>query len=215
MRTKTLLLSAAALVAGALASQAQSNVYSANVVGYVSAPIGTNYTLLATPLDSGTNDLNTLLGSLPNKSLAQIWDGVSTFNSASKGGSPSVWTPNILIPPGTGFFVKLNTGATTNVFVGSVAVVNGASTTNSLPTGIFQLVGNTIPYSGSLNDTNLGLQVLPNKSIIQVWNGSSYISASKGGSPSVWSPDQTIIPAEGFFIQAHSATNWVQTLNLQ
>src|SRR5262249_17654422 len=35
MRTKTLLLSAAAVVAGLISAQAQSNVFSANIVGYV------------------------------------------------------------------------------------------------------------------------------------------------------------------------------------
>ena len=75
MRTKTLLLSAAALVAGALGSQAQSNVYSANVVGYVSVPLpASTFVLAATPLDAGTNDLNTLLAALPNKSSAQVWN---------------------------------------------------------------------------------------------------------------------------------------------
>src|SRR5215475_1208779 len=53
MRTKTLLLSAVALAAGVLASQAQSNVYSANVVGYVNLPVPVSTLVLAaTPLDN-------------------------------------------------------------------------------------------------------------------------------------------------------------------
>ena len=59
MRTKTLLLSAAALVAGALASQAQSNVYSANVVGYANVVIQGNgqFTLVANPFDDGKGNV--------------------------------------------------------------------------------------------------------------------------------------------------------------
>src|SRR6185312_1695742 len=62
MRTKTLLLASAALVAGVVASQAQSNVFSANIVGYVSVTNAANqYVVLANPLDNGTNDITGLL----------------------------------------------------------------------------------------------------------------------------------------------------------
>jgi hypothetical protein len=59
MRTKTLLLSAAAMAAGLVSSVAQSNVYSVNVVGYVNQvlPAGT-LVAVANPLDNGTNTLD-------------------------------------------------------------------------------------------------------------------------------------------------------------
>jgi len=207
MKTKTLLLAAAALAATVISSQAQ--VYS-GIVGYVSGNITNSYLLLSNPLDAGTNDLNTLLGTLPNKSLVQVWNGAA-FVSSSKGGSPSVWTPDLTVAPGTGFFVKLNSGGTNVTFVGSIDTAVGGSVTNSLPSN-YVLVGSPLPYGTDLNDTNLGLNVLPNKSIIQVWNGSAYVSSSKGGSPSVWTPDQTVPAGTGFFVQSKTATNWVQSL---
>lgn len=216
MRTKTLLLSAAALVAGVFASQAQSNVYSANVVGYVNSTVTSSYNLVATPLDNnGSNDLNSLLGSLPNKSTVQTWNGTG-FTIANKSGSPSVWSPDTVVPPGTGFFIKLGSGSITNPFVGQVLVNNGGSVTNNLPAS-YTLVGSPIPYADDLNDTNnyLGLLNMPNKSTIQVWNGTGYTIINKSGSPSTWSPDQTIQPGQGFFIKVSSPSSWVQSLNLQ
>ena len=62
MRTKTLLLSAAVLAAGLVASQAQ-NVYSANVVGYVTFTSKTNapaFEVINNPLTGTTNTLKGL-----------------------------------------------------------------------------------------------------------------------------------------------------------
>jgi hypothetical protein len=224
MRTKTLLLSAAALVAGALASQAQSNVYSANVVGYVNANANNTFALLATPLDNaanstvGSNDLNTLLGSLPNKAAVQVWNpGSSTFSVSTKGATG--FNPNFVLPPGSGYFVKLASGTATNTYVGQVIVQNTQSVTNPLVANQFALVGSPIPYADDLNDTNnflgLGGAAIPNKSSIQVWNqGSQTFSVSTKGSTG-WNNDFTINPGQGFFLKSPSAANWVQTLNLQ
>ncbi len=57
---KTLLIAAAALVAGVVSSEAQ--VYSANIVGYVNVtcPAGAQV-LVSNPLDDGTNQANDLL----------------------------------------------------------------------------------------------------------------------------------------------------------
>jgi hypothetical protein len=64
MKTKTLLIAAAALVAGIVSSEAQ--VYSANIVGYVNVSGNANqFALIANPLDNGTNTGNDELSSLP------------------------------------------------------------------------------------------------------------------------------------------------------
>jgi hypothetical protein len=210
MRTKTLLIAAAALVAGVISSEAQP-VYSANIVGYVNVvlPAG-QFALVSNPLDDGTNTTTSLGANLPNKSVIEVWNG-SGFTVANKAGG--VWTPDLSIPVGTGFFVNAKT-AVTNPFVGNVAVQVGASTTNSIPGGVFALVGGAIPFAGDLNDTNVAVgPVLPNKSIIEVWNGSGFTVANKAGG--VWTPDLTLLPGQGFFILAKSATNWVQTLPAQ
>lgn len=229
MRTKTLLIAAAALAAGVFASQAQSNVYSANVVGYVTATIAPagQYTLLANPLDSGTNNLIGLLdqaGTLPNKTQVLIWDPVAQgFITATKGSG--TWNTNLPIPPGTGFFVKsanAQAAPITNTFVGNVIVSPAGGTNNVNLVTAYQLVGSGVPFNGTLNDyltsptntVNLG-GVLPNKSQVAIWDVPSqgYITATKGSG--TWGTNLNLNPGEGFFINSKAATNWVETLSIQ
>jgi hypothetical protein len=210
MRTKTLLIAAAALAAATISSQAQT-VFSANVVGYVNVimPAG-QLVLVSNPLDDGTNTTTSLGQNLANKSQIQIWNG-SGFTATSKAGG--VWTPDLSIPVGTGFFVNSKT-AITNTFVGTVIPGVGGSTTNALPLNTLVLVGSTIPYAGDLNDTNLNLgPTLANKSQIQIWNGSGFTATSKAGG--VWTPNLSLSVAQGFFVSSKTATNWVQTLPAQ
>jgi hypothetical protein len=236
MRTKTLLLSAAALVAGALSSQAQSNVYSANVVGYATVvyPGNGKFALVANPFDNGSgNSLTNVVdaaNTLPKQSQVLTWNGTS-FNIVAKGGSPATWGSSPSIPPGIGFFVRNgNPGGgapdVTNVFVGSIVVANGASVTNQLPVG-FSLNGTPIPYAGNIaiagqagGDTNMDFgSPLGKQSQILTWNlaGQNYNITAKGGSPPLWGGTVTIQPTDGFFVkQANGpATNMFETLNLQ
>jgi hypothetical protein len=227
MRTKTLLLSAAAIAAGVVSSQAQSNVYSANIVGYVTtvfAPAG-GYTLVANPLDSGSNTVVGLLDAvLPNKSQVLTWDPVAQgFNTSSKG--QGTWSSNAALPPGAGFFVKTpasQVAPITNTFVGNIIVApNGGTNSASIPAAYY-LAGSAVPFNGTINDyltgstntLNLG-GVLPNKSQILVWDSSSqgYNTVSKG--QGTWSSNVPINPGQGFFIKSSAATNWVETLNVQ
>jgi len=211
MRTKTLLLSAAAIVAGIVSSQAQSNVYSANIVGYVSVTNTANvFVLLANPLDNGTNNLTSLFPTAPNNSQIQVWNGAG-FQLATKQLTGN-WSTNLVIPPGRGFFAKFPVTGT-NTFVGSVAVPVGGSVTNALAAGLFTLVGSPIPYSDNLTGTNLNLQ-LANNSQIQVWNGSGFQLATKNLTGN-WNTNLNIVPGEGFFLKSSTATNWVQSLILQ
>jgi hypothetical protein len=85
MRTKTLLLSAAALAAGVLSSLAQSsNVYSLNVVGYYNVPVTANgYAFLANQLTNAANNVNTALTNGPRSDVNGIvntvlfkWNGI-------------------------------------------------------------------------------------------------------------------------------------------
>lgn len=213
MRTKTLLLSAAALVAGFISAQAQSNVYSANIVGYVTVTnAASQFALMANPLDSGSNTLSSLFASAPNGTLVEIWNG-SGFQSSTKGFG-GVWTTNLTLSPGQGFFLKSSSNGT-NTFVGSVVVPNGGSVTNNLNGGLFYLVGSPIPYSDSLSGTNLNLTTaVGNGTLVEVWNGTSYQSSTKGFG-GVWTTNLVIQPGQGFFVKPSAAASWVQTLNVQ
>ena len=107
------------------------------------------------------------------------------------------------IPVGTGFFVDAKT-ATNITFVGNVVVPSqGVGTNvNVFGAGSFELVGSQIPYSGDLNQTsgtNLTLgAVLPNKSQVEVWNGSGFTTSTKSGG--TWTPNATINVAQGVFV---------------
>jgi hypothetical protein len=210
MKSKTLLIAAAALVAATISSEAQ--VYSANIVGYVNVtlPAG-QFALVSNPLDDGTNTANDLLGTLPNKSQVQLWNGTA-FTSYTKGASG--FSPNPSIPVGTGFFVK-SLSLYTNTFVGNVVPAPGGNqSTNNLPAAAFVLVGSTLPVSGTFNDVGTNtlnlIATLPNKSQVQIYNGSGFTSYTKGAAG--FSPNPPLSVAQGFFIKSSSATNWIQTL---
>jgi hypothetical protein len=215
MRTKTLLFAAGALAAGIVSSEAQ-NVYSQNIVGYVNVVIPANqFTLLANPLDDGTNTVTSLGGALPNKTLVETWNGTG-FSGSSKAGG--VWGSNLSIPPGTGFFVQTpaSAGTITDTFVGNVissTFTTGSSNTVNVPTG-FSLLGSPVPFSGTITDAgpntiNLGA-ALPNKSLVETWNGTGFSGSSKAGG--TWSVPLTISAGHGFFVQPASAATWTQTL---
>jgi len=208
MRTKILLASAAALAAGLVASNAQ--VYSANIVGYVNVTSagGSAYSLLANPLDNGTNTLSSLV-TAPTGSHALVWNGTG-FTPSTK--TPTSWSPNQVIPPGAGFFLQ-PTGANpvTNTFVGNVICPPGGSVTNALAGGsAYTLVGSPVPFSDNLGGSNMNLGI-PTGSHVLTWNGSGYTPSTK--TPTSYSPNQSITPGEGFFVQPTGPTyNWVQSL---
>ncbi len=215
MRTKILLAAAAAMAAGIVASNAQ--VYSANVVGYYTTTLtgAGGFTLVGNQLvNSTSNDVATLLATMPNKTSVETWNGTS-FNSASK--SAGGWSPSDpQIAVGQGFFVVSPTasGTLSNTFVGSVLVGPGQSVTNVYAAASFNLVCSPIPYSGLASDTsNINLGSLPNKSSIQIWGGSSFSSSSK--SAGGWSPTTpSIAVGQGFFLVAPTggSATWTQTL---
>jgi len=217
MRTKILLASAAALVMGLASSNAQ--VYSANVVGYYNSTLAGagGFTLIGNQLvNNTTNDVATLMASMPNKTFVQTWNG-SSFDSTEKLGG--VWTPtDPAIAVGQGFFVQtpVASGPQTNTFVGAVGVNIGSSITNTYATGTFNLVCSPLPYSGTIADTsNINLGTLPNKTFIQVWNQgtSAFDSSEKLGG--VWTPTVfNISVGQGFFIQAPTTgpATWTQSL---
>ena len=197
-----MLSAAAALAVTAVTAQAQ--VYSVNTVGYVNQTLPAD-TLVAisNPLDNGTNDLNSVLASVPAKSTAQFWTG-SGFSLATKG---ATWSPNESIPPGKGFFVN-SKSTITNTYVGEVAANAGESVTNALPADALALVGSPLPYAGDLNTVEIGLLGVPAKSTAQFWNGAGYDLSTKG---TTWSPALPINVADGFFVNSKAAYDWVQT----
>lgn len=212
MRTKILLIAAAALAAGVVASNAQ--VYSANVVGYanvVLSPNG-NQNLIANPFDDGNgNQSSNLLSTLPNKSQVLTWNGSGYNPAITKSGG--VWPSSVTLLPGTGFFVKCaGTVPITNTFVGNVIVNSGGSVTNVVAVG-FNLVGSPIPYAGdATTDPNINLGAnLANKSQLLSWNtGLQTYDPADTKAGGAWGSAFNIGVGQGFFIKTGFQSNWVQ-----
>ena len=214
MRTKTLLLAVAALAAGVISSEAQ-NVYSQNIVGYVNiVSTGGVFNLIENPLDDGTNTVVDLFPSPPVGTIVETWSG-SSFTQAKY--KASGWTTNLLLYPGTGFFLDYaGVAVETNTFVGNVVVQQpdgqGLGTNNTaVPTG-FVLHGSVFPVADTLTGTNVNLgpslQVVG--SIVETWNGASYVQSKYKASG--WTTNLNFRVGQAFFIDAVTATNWQQVL---
>ena len=208
---KTLLIAAAALVAGVVSSQAQ--VYSANIVGYVNyrCPAST-LTLLSNPLDDGTNTANDLAGSHCPTSRLQIWNGTG-FTLIQK---PAGFAGNPSTARRDWFLCEVGSANYTNTFVGNVVPAPGGNTaTNALPAGSLALVGSILPVSGNFNDVgtnafNLNRHDCPTSRTVQIWNGIWFYPIHQDlvgfrGQSGLYSGPR-------FLYQGVSAANWVQTL---
>jgi hypothetical protein len=198
MRTKTLLLSAAALLAAGFVSSQAQPVYSQNIVGYASVPTpnGGTFYLVTVPFTIGvSNGANEIFAStLPSGSSVLVWNGLSytTYVYDTSAPNPSfpsvVWyqgddfTPAVIptLPVGKGFFLNPASGGLTNTFAGTVAVNVGTSNQMSMPNGgTFYLVASVVPYAGAVTNGNSStggpnLNNLPTGSSVLVWNGLSY-----------------------------------------
>jgi len=145
MRTKTTVLTAAVLAAGALSSMAQNNVYSLNVVGYINLTIPTGYSLLANQLvASPDNKIGTVLGTnfetgmqvLKWNPATQGFGQPDSFYDAADTQTVGEWLDNNFNPstttisPGEAFFLLNPHGATNVTLVGQVT-----QGTNALPIG--------------------------------------------------------------------------------
>jgi hypothetical protein len=215
MRTKTLLLAIAALATGIISSEAQ-NVYSANVVGYVNVvtPVGGQFSLQANPLDNGTNTITSLFPTAPNQTQIETWTG-SGFTLAKK--IAGNWTTNLLLYPGTGFFIEYPaaSGTVTNTFVGNVAVQSpdgqGLGTNTTALPASFVLVGSTFPLADTLTGTNINLgPSMVNQSQVEVWTGTGYtLSKLIAGN---WTTNLALSVGEGYFVSSKNATNWTEVL---
>src|SRR5216684_3322146 len=141
MRTKTTLLGAAILAAGALSSMAQSNVYSLNVVGYINRtfPASLQYALVANQLDTGNNVYSNVLQSLPVNSKVLKWTG-SGYSTATRVAFGNGWLPSSnavnTLNPGEAAFIQSPSGSVgfTNTFVGNVPNLVNTGGTNPVYT---------------------------------------------------------------------------------
>jgi hypothetical protein len=180
MRTKILLTAAAAMVAGIVSSNAQ--VYSANIVGYVNYVSKTNtpgYELICNPLDNGSNTIKNIFPTAPGGSAILVWTG-SGYNTATYstllGGhwkTNGVTADNMLLNPGSGFFIQIASGVYSNTFVGNVPVQTGVVSNMTFASG-YQMLGSLVPYGDYVTNTStVNITNVAGGTAILEWNVAS------------------------------------------
>jgi hypothetical protein len=200
MRTKTLFLAAAALVAGIATSSAQ--VFSVNAVGYVNVDAPAGFSMIANPLNNGGNTLDEVLPSVP------IGTSIFKFNSTAGSYDSSVnfgtWSPSMTLNPGEGAFISLG-AATTLTFVGEVPQ---GDLSNPVPAG-FSIRSSQVPQSGNL-DTDLGFPAAIGDTIY-FFRGGTYVSSVYFGT---FSPAAVPAVGEAFFVQKVAAADWNRSFSV-
>jgi len=244
MRTKTTILTAAVIAAGALSSMAQNNVYSLNVVGYINVPLPTGYNLIANQLVGSDQTIPTVLGTnYVNGCTVFKWNpSAQGFAAADSyydlihtgGAAPAGWYDQNLNPssttlnPGEAFFFY-NPGVSNNVtLVGqvtqgtnSVSAVAGYSFLSIIP-----------PLSVDLSTNGPLVLLQSNGNIYFTFNNAagnygaavSYYDLihTGGAAPAGWY-DASLNPAvlqpavgQGFvFFNSSTTTPWVNTFSVQ
>ncbi len=230
MRTKALLLTAAAVAAGIATVSAQ--VYSANVVGYVNANVPNNqFVMIENPLNLAAGNVisNVLSGTYPDGMQVYRFAG-GAFLNPEQYYAGFGWFPGTnVLNPGEGFFLISPSGATTVTFVGEVLQ---GSQSNVLPAG-YSIRGSQVPQSiplgaaGITDSTNtMAFPAIDGDTIfrwytntysgsIQYYGGYGWFdnNISGGGSTNGFSPNV----GEAFFVQNGTTTNrtWVRSFTVQ
>jgi len=231
MRTKTLLIAASALAAAVnYSSQAQSTVYSQNVVGYVNITVAAGKQVLAAnQLDlsggnfsNGSNSINNCFinGPVSGKTYAYIFTGAGfktlTYdNSSAAPGSygPGWYGDNGNAPstdqlnPGNGCW--LVNGAASSLTVTTVGNVLQGTNQLTVQTGQ-QIYSVPDPFQNlPLDNTNVNFPGVSGKSFIYAWTGSGFStltydnsSAAPGSYGPGWYGPNGNVPADNY------PTNW-------
>jgi hypothetical protein len=224
MRTKTLLLAAAAVAAGIATSQAQ--VFSVNAVGYVNktVPAG-GFALLANPLIAPTNTVQALVAPLPDSASGLtvfVWQpgtgGAAGQFQAASWDSAFGWSgaaATATINPGQGFFIKApaGTNAINLTFIGDVPT----GTLNTTLQAGLQIVSSQVPQAGKLQ-TDLGYNPDGGDTVYQ-WDTTKQGYVVSSWDPTfLWSPaEPTLDVGDAIFLQkAATAKNltWTRTFNV-
>ena len=208
MRTKTLLLTAAIGAVGIASSMAQA-VYSVNYVGYVNKTLASGYTLIANPLNNGNNQLQTILPTVPDGTVAFKFTA-GAFESATYFGGGWVIGGDLVLNPGEGFFVQ-NPGAPVTVtFVGEG--MEGPGLANAIPTGL-SIRASKIPQAGSL--TQLEFPAAGDGDVIFKWLPATQGYDSFTSFGGTWFPSEPSFDvAEGFWVSATAPINWVRNFEV-
>jgi len=206
MRTKTLLLTAALIAAGAASSMAQ--VYSVNAVGYVNLTIPKGFSMSANQFVAPSYKISDLIPSPTPGTILYKFANVGGYTLDTFDEFDLVWTdPNLTLPLGGGFFIF--TSAPFNVtFVGEVP--QGTLTT-ATPKG-YSIVSSQVPQAGGVD--TLGYNGEPGDIIYRFSNTSGYTLYTFDEFDLVWTPSiPSVNVGEAFFLFKGVANNTVWTRN--
>ena len=212
MRTKTLLLTAALSAVAITGAFAQStNVYSANIVGYVNYVNPPGYRMIANPLNSTNNDVSNIFANPPaGLTIFKRNAGGTGYDSATFDPDIPGWSGPLTISPGEGAFLfNPDGGNYTNTFVGEVVL----NSTNGVPAG-YSIRSSVVPQSGGIQ-TVLGYPVGNGDTIFR-FNGSGYNSSTFDPDVPGWTDGEpTPNVGESFWIFNNGATkNWVRNFSV-
>ncbi len=205
MRTKTLLAAAAIIAAGVASSQAQSNVYSLNIVGYVNKPVSVGYNLIANPLNNANNSVTNIIQAPDFTDVLKWNSGTVDFDISTY--FFGAWTAEYNLVPGEAFFVNAGT-AFTNTFVGEVLT---GSQTNAFIAGL-SFKSAKIPIGGNADTLGLTAALTDFDNVSVFDNGiNDYIIGTYFFG--AWDVPVPQIPvASGVLINSSVGGNWIQTL---
>jgi hypothetical protein len=220
MRTKTLLVAAAALAAAVTSSQAQT-VYSQNIVGYVNETLsgaGSGFSMVSAPIGA-TNAADVLMPCLQGGDSILTWTGTGYLTYQYVGNGPTTpggtgpgnWSNNDplnpsgppTLSPGEGFFYQNQQGVNeTNTWTGTCILSNNVVLTGS-GSG-FTLSGSSAPVAGPADGTNtIQLPVQGGDSVL-TWTGNGYLTyqyvgngfnTPGGTGPGNWSNNDPLNPS--------------------
>jgi hypothetical protein len=202
MKTKSLILTAILSLAGAAGVMAQSNVYSQNIVGYVSQAYKTGYQLGTVPFNgSPNNQVANLFANTPSGLTIFKFKRATGGYTLNGFDSDVGWDdPTMVLNPGDGFWVY-SPVAYTNTYVGEVAL----NSTNAIKTG-YSIIGSAVPKTGLIS-TDLGFPAVEGDTVFQQKPAGGYnvFSFSDG----VWDTEPTIKVNEGFWIYSFTThSDW-------
>jgi hypothetical protein len=181
MRTKTLLIAAAALAVGIATSMAQT--YSQNVVGYYNLNLLTGYNMVSVQFAVGvSNGASEIFPNIPDGTALLTWDPIGVqyvYNYYDTGGGSSApaasWymadyntlTNQPVLKTGQACFLLLPSPVT-NTVVGAVLNTN----TDNLIAG-YNMVASSLPLGGATTNNLFNMASLPDGTALLTWNQSA------------------------------------------
>jgi len=216
MRTKSLLFTAALSAIGF--SGAVGQVYSQNVVGYISIVAPKGLSIIANQLDNKTgNILKDVIPALPNGSFVHFYKNggyvsIDYFDGYGVGGDVEK------LEPGSAAFLAIPNDATDAgrkiTFVGEV--LQGAASNGSIPNGL-SFISSKVPLAGKVTtDLKLPAGSALNGSFLYKYDNSigNYVTSDLFDG---WTAEPSLAIGEGaFFLNASGAAQpWDQNFVVQ